>query len=281
MEASRNGIGEDTVSKSDKKGKEANPYDEVDYWIWPNRRIDLNYASLDVSEVAELDRRVEGLGFSGAGLREISEAWFKGGCSDPALSHAWHLARAGLKIGDCLYETWPFGMDHKLFAATGFDAWSGPLYTEFCSIAELHRIFVPAVIGIKQWLNVGLGRLDRGVSEKEFTFRDRGSLVKVQKHFDFVCARAIEATADSWDIYPGGALDDSWNRLGGWSDIYAFVVGARGWLAGVNRLKRLALNRGERREANKMLNVVGNVGGANYGLVRDISFEACRLFHDH
>src|SRR4051812_35237513 len=102
MEASRNGIGENTVSKKGKKvEREANPYDEVDYWIWPNRRIDLNYASLTVDEVAELDRRVAGRGFEGAGLREISEAWFKGGCSDPALSHAWHRKRETLKIGDC------------------------------------------------------------------------------------------------------------------------------------------------------------------------------------
>src|SRR4051794_32416461 len=80
MEASRNGIGENTVSKKgDKKGKKqkvesevkpkvepkaASPYDKipVEEWLWPNRRIDLDYTTVSREEHLELTRRVRDLG---------------------------------------------------------------------------------------------------------------------------------------------------------------------------------------------------------------------------
>lgn len=279
MEASRNGIGENTVSKK-KKGqveKEANPYDEVDFWLWPNRRIDLNYASLTVDEVAELDRRVEGRGFLGAAPLEIAKVWVASGSADRELAHAWHLARAGLDFSECVYEPAPFGMSPHLFRVTGYDAWSGPLYTDFCSVAEFQRVFIPFAACACAWLGRGIAQLDRGVSALEFTFCERSAIVKVSKHFRLIRDRsAAVADVDPIALVP----DQSWKNFRGWPDIYVFLACAPGWIEGLSRLKRLELKRSDRRVTNKFLNVITTMGTGNLPLVYAIANEGAGLFHE-
>jgi hypothetical protein len=270
-------------------------YDE--YWMWPNRRLDLNYAELGREGLVELDRAVVDLGIEveTQGMRGFCEPskevrralqrtcqwWLESGDADGRRlwAHTWHRQMARI-------DQWSSVGSVPLFATRGglsvddwrhseFDAYSAVLYTNWCDVWEAQRMLVNFLVRASGWIARGIDAKKSGVSEASFAWiadRDlefvyRGLRAEINHAFGNERSRMY---VGDWVLSVGVSGGSSW------SEINAFTAGIARIEMEAERLARSEIDRDRRRPCNALLRLIDNMARGHFEDVSAVSFDGMR-----
>ena len=199
-------------------------------WQWPNRRQDIDYSNMTMSDIAELDERAraEGwfdkakldvskrvsLGYREGGLVQPSKKWLKGledarkgwlnATGDAAVipAHAWHchMEQMDLWRGED-----QLALPSSLYAQSDFDACSELMYSSFVSIYEYERMLFNGTLRAWIWLHRQQAAIDSGMSVPDDAKAIADCLRWIKECFDSLW---FTSRRDGWTVrLPDGYFD--------------------------------------------------------------------------
>lgn len=220
-------------------------------WVFPNRRRDIDYASMTADEVRELDRMCASEGWVGQDLKECARGWFEakpGSSVGLMAAHSWHRAM------ECL-DVWPdypkLGLDVNSWIECR-DAASMTMYTSICSVEEARRMLWGAVGRGRSWLDGLWLSSTMGRTTADMAGIDASELGKVAKRYHWAEAELQKA---GWGLVAvGEGASSSWAEL----TVLSLMLPALHSCG--DRARKAGNDRVSRRPANQLVHMVERLG---------------------
>lgn len=187
--------------------------DHGNVWLWPNRKRDIDYASMSADEIFELDEECKKAGWFKTGginprdswkgkyilerfeapsdrlltgLEESRAAWSQATGDLKQAAHSWHRhmearvrwdASAGNMIS---WEDWKDGIGDGIAPQDAAGGWA---YRNFCSIWEFDRWFLNWVLRSQAWTASLVWESENGKVVLPYPASGNGDLVRLARMF--------------------------------------------------------------------------------------------------